>query len=98
MPFSYRRYVSDARNVQFLKFFFFKTNILNISRNFFFFFFNLESFYLKLKTVVLQTTSSVKQQNTAFLNCGYVMKTQTVLMDQMKPTVVSITVGLNILL
>ncbi|GAB0191315.1 low-density lipoprotein receptor-related protein 1B [Grus japonensis] len=41
-----------------------------------------------LKTVVLQTISSVKQQSTAFLNCGYVMKTQIVLMDRMKLTVI----------
>lgn len=60
--------------------------------------FNLESFYLKLKTVVLQTISSVKQQNTAFRNCGYAMKTRIVLMDQMKLTVVSMPVVSNILL
>ncbi|KAK2516153.1 hypothetical protein Q9233_013853 [Columba guinea] len=47
-----------------------------------------------LKTVVLQTISSVKQRNTAFRNCGYAMKTQIVLTDQMKLTVIKKLVGL----
>lgn len=57
--------------------------------------FNLEFFSPQLKTVVLQTISSAKQQSTAFLSCGYVMRTQTVLMDQMKLTVVSFPVVLK---
>lgn len=99
MLFSCRYYINYARNIQILileSFFFSLKQIFwilaDISN------FDLEFFYLKLKTVVLQTTSSVKQPNTAFPSCGCVMRTQIVQMGQMKQTVVSMPGVLNLLL